>query len=139
MSLAGKTLPKESKKFLASEALKLKRRMMAYADSNVPVSDIPESETHKKYHKSFKLGKTYKYNEALSKRVYNATYYGHFVERGRKVAYGYKKAEGYRNSPNVKGVSKHYNVVENVKKAYDPEYYADVDKWIAKMLEEGKL
>ena len=139
MAVATKTIPKDSKKFLVAEALKLKRRMVSYANDNVPVSKIPLSETHKKYHKSFKLGKTYKYNEALSKRVFNAAFYGKFVEYGRKVAFGYKKGDGYRNAPNVKGMSKHYEVVKNVKVDYDPIYYADVDAWIAKMLEEGKL
>ena len=139
MAIAEKTLPKESKKFLAYEAVKLKRNMISYSNSNVPVSKKPESDKHKKYHKSFKIGKTYKYNEALSKRVFNATYYGKFVEYGRKVAFGYKKKDGYKNAPNVKGKSKHYEVVKNVKIDYDPIYYADVDVWIAKMLEEGKL
>lgn len=139
MAIAEKTLPKESKKFLVTEALKLKRRMISYSNSNVPISDKPQTEKHKKYHKSFKLGKTYKYNEALSKRVFNATYYGKFVEYGRKVAVGYRKFDRYRNSTNVKGISKHYNVVENVQKEFDPIYYADTDAWIEKMLEEGKL
>ena len=139
MALAEKDLPKESKKLLAVEALKLKRHMQSYANSNVPVSKLPASERHKKYHASFKTGKTYKYNEALSKRVFNAAFHGRFVESGRKVAYGYHKNEKYSKYPDTKGKSKHYKVVDNVKKEFDPIYYADVDAWIEKMLQEGKL
>ena len=160
MKLAEKDLPKESKSFLKTEAQKLKRPMPSYAKSNVPVSRIPESDTHKKYHKSFKTGKTYKYNESYAKRVYSAAKHGKYVESGRPVVYGYKRGEAWgRNSYNPKTGrgrkskrgevkdklyavdyrSKHYEVVWHVKQNFDPIYYADVDAWINKMLKEGKL
>ena len=39
----------------------------------------------------------------------------------------------------VEGRSKHYEVVWNVKQKFDPIYYNDVDAWIEKMIQEGKL
>lgn len=139
MKLAEKDLPKESKRLLQVEAQKLKRQMTSYANGNVPVSKIPASDKHKKYHVSFKTGKTYKYNEALSKRVFNASGHARYIESGRKVAYGYHKKDGYKNSTNIKGQSKHYSVVHNVKQTFEPVYYSDIDGWIEKMLQEGKL
>ena len=139
MALAEKDLPKESKNFLKTEAQKLKRHMQSYANANVPVSRIAESDAHKKYHTSFKTGKTYKYNEAYAKRVFNASGHGRYVEYGRTVAKGYKKSEGYKKSSNILGKSKHYEVVKHVKTDFDPIYYNDVDAWIEKMIQEGKL
>lgn len=91
LRIAQETLPKESKQLLKTEAQKLKRHLAGYANQNVPVSGINEGADHKKYHKSFKTGKTYKFNGALSKRAYNEARQGWFVESGRPVAKGYRK------------------------------------------------
>lgn len=154
MALAEKDLPKESKAFLKVEAQKLKRHMQSYAKSNVPVSRIPESDTHKKYHKSFKTGKTYKYNEAYAKRVFSGAGHGKYVESGRAVTQGFKRGEKWGKSTyntkskkartekqiyDVEYKSKHYDVVWHVKQSFDSIYYADIDAWIEKMLKEGKL
>ena len=85
MKLAEETIPKESKKILAAETRKLRRRFNSYSKQNVPVSRIDENDgseggnIHKKYHTHFKVGKTYRYNEALSKRVFNNSGHGKYV------------------------------------------------------------
>ena len=40
MEIAQKTLPKESKRILATESQKLKRHLLKYAKQNVPVSEF---------------------------------------------------------------------------------------------------
>ncbi len=144
MKLAEETIPKESKKILAAETRKLRRRFISYSKQNVPVSRIDENDgseggnIHKKYHTHFKVGKTYRYNEALSKRVFNNSGHGKYVESGRKIAKGYKKKDGYKNAPEI-GHTKAYNVYRNVKAEFDSVYKHDLEAWIDKMVNEGKL
>ena len=138
METAQKTIPKESKRILATETQKLKRYLLKYAEQNVPVSEINAPE-HKKYHTSFKVGKTYKYNESLSKRVFNNSRHGRYVEGGRKIVVGYKRGERYGNLPNVIGRTKAYRVYGTVKSEFAPIYKDDLMKWLDKMTGEGKL
>lgn len=138
METAQKTIPKESKRILATETQKLKRYLLKYAEQNVPVSEIDES-GHKKYHASFKVGKTYKYNESLSKRVFNNSRHGRYIEGGRKIVVGYKRGERYGNLPNVIGRTKAYRVYGTVKPEFAPIYKDDLMKWLDKMTGEGKL
>lgn len=138
MTLAQQVLPKESKKLLKTETQKLKRHLQRYAKQHVPVSRIPASEKHRKYHASFKTGKTYRYDDSLSKRVFNNSRHGRFVEGGRKIARGYRKRDGYKNEPAV-GRTPAYAVYKTVKAEFDPIYKQDLDDWIAKMLAERKL
>ena len=138
MDTAQKTLPKESKQILATETQKLKRYLLQYANQNVPVSKIDKPE-HRKYHASFKVGKTYKYNESLSKRVFNNSRHGRYVEGGRKIVKGYKRGERYGNLPNVIGRTKAYRVYGTVKPEFAPVYKQDLLNWIDKITREGKL
>lgn len=138
LRVAQETLPKESKQLLKTEAQKLRRYLVRYANQNVPVSTIPESDQHKKYHTHFKAGKTYRYNDALSKRVYNNSKHGRYVESGRKIAKGYKKKNGYANEIES-GRTTAYGVYKNVKSEFDPVYKQDLTNWIDKMIGEGKL
>ena len=138
METAQKTIPKESKRILATETQKLKRYLLKYAEQNVPVSEIDAPE-HKKYHASFKVGKTYRYNESLSKRVFNNSRHGRYVEGGRKIVVGYKRGERYGNLPNVIGRTKAYRVYGTVKPEFAPIYKDDLMKWLDKMTGEGKL
>ena len=158
MDTAQKTLPKKSKQILATETQKLKRYLLKYAEQNVPVSEIDESGrrkrkgqdasasntvggeiVHKKYHASFKVGKTYKYNESLSKRAFNNSRHGRYVEGGRKIVVGYKRGERYGNLPNVIGRTKAYRVYGTVKPEFAPVYKQDLLNWIDKITREGKL
>lgn len=163
MEIAQKALPKESKRILATESQKLKRHLLKYAKQNVPVSEIDVPE-HKKYHTHFKVGKTYSYNDALSKRVFNNSGHGKYVESGRPVVYGYRSGEKWgpkaycerwgqgharyykpRYDPNKQRVysvqrkSRHYDVYWHVKSDFDPVYKQDLMTWIDKMVNEGKL
>ena len=138
MEAAQKTIPKESKRILATETQKLKRYLLKCAEQNVPVSEINAPE-HKKYHASFKVGKTYKYNESLSKRVFNNSRHGRYVEGGRKIVVGYKRGERYGNLPNVIERTKAYRVYGTVKPEFAPIYKEDLMKWLDKMTREGKL
>ena len=138
METAQKTIPKESKRILATETQKLKRYLLKYAEQNVPVSEIDAPE-HKKYHASFKVGKTYRYNESLSKRVFNNSRHGRYVDGGRKIVVGYKRGERYGNLPNVIGRTKAYRVYGTVKPEFAPVYKEDLAKWLDKMTGEGKL
>lgn len=135
---AQETLPKESKQLLKTEAQKLRCYLVSYSNRNVPVSEIDEGADHRKYHKSFKTGKTYVFNEALSKRVFNNSGHGKYVESGRKIASGYKKKNGYAKEFG-KGRTTAYDVYKNVKIEFDPVYKQDLINWIDKMIGEGKL
>ena len=135
---AQETLPKESKQLLKTEAQKLRRYLVSYSNRNVPISEIDEGADHRKYHRSFKTGKTYVFNEALSKRVFNNSGHGKYVESGRKIAKGYKKKNGYAKEFG-KGRTTAYDVYKNVKIEFDPVYKQDLTNWIDKMIGEGKL
>lgn len=138
MRLAESEFPRESRRFLSRETQKLRRQLISAA-RDVPVSRIPENtgggRRHLKYHKSFKVGKTYRRNlsGALSKRVYNASRHGWFVESGRVVARGYKKKNGYKNAP-TSGRSKHYYVYRGVEKVFTPVFNNDCIKFAEEML-----
>ena len=138
MRLAESEFPRESRRFLSRETQKLRRQLISAA-RDVPVSRIPENtgggRRHLKYHKSFKVGKTYRRNisGALSKRVYNASRHGWFVESGRVVARGYKKKNGYKNAP-ASGRSKHYYVYRGDEKEFTPVFNNDCIKWAEEML-----
>lgn len=138
MVLAQEILPKESKSLLKTETQKLKRHLQKYAKQHVPVSRIPASEKHRKYHASFKVGKTYRYDDSLSKRVFNNSRHARYVEGGRKIARGYRKRDGYKNAPAI-GRTPAYAVYKTVKAEFDPIYKKDLDDWIEKMIAEGKL
>ena len=139
LKLAQETIPKESKSFLKTETQKLRRRLMSYSSQNVPVSKV-RTGGHRKYHDSFKTGKTYtsRMTGALSKRVYNSSRHGWFVEAGRPVARGYKKKGGYSNAPKI-GQSKHYKVYHEVVPKFETDYKNDCLEWIEKTVKEGKL
>ena len=145
MRLAESEFPRESRRFLSRETQKLSRQLIS-ASRAVPVSRIAENtgggRRHLKYHKSFKVGKTYRRNisGALSKRVYNASRHGWFVESGRVVARGYKKKNGYKNAP-ASGLgrgsrprSKHYYVYRGVEKVFTPVFNNDCIKFAEEML-----
>ena len=147
MQLAQGKMPKEVKSFLKVETQKLRRYLISRAREVVPVSRIEENlekggdkPRHLKYHKSFKVGKTYKsrVNNALTKRVYNASRHGWFVEAGRPVARGYKKANGYKRAARY-GQSKHYKVYREVAPKFEDHFEKDGVEWIEKMVMEGKL
>ncbi|MCI8387028.1 MAG: hypothetical protein HFE63_00995 [Clostridiales bacterium] len=144
MKKAGQLIPKETKKFLKTETQKLKRHLLREANNSVTPSKIEENiddenrPRHLKYHKSFKAGKTYKYNQALSKRVFNASRHGWFIESGRPVARGYKKRDGYRNMPTIRR-SKHYKVYGKVIPPFEKIWSDDTEQWVDKMMKEGKL
>ncbi len=147
LRLAEEQIPKESKTFLKTETQKLRRRLESKANAKVPVSKIHgntekngDKPRHLKYHKSFKSGKTYKsrMSGALSKRVYNASRHGWFVEAGRPVAKGYKKKSGYKGAAKI-GQSKHYRVYREVSSQFETDYNQDCLDWIERMVKEGKL
>ncbi len=147
LRLAEEQIPKETKAFLKVETQKLRRRLESRANAAVPVSRIEENTErsgdkprHLKYHKSFKSGKTYKsrMSEALSKRVYNASRHGWFVEAGRPVARGYKKKSGYKKAAKI-GHSKHYKVYREVAPRFEADYNRDCLDWIERMVKEGNL
>lgn len=171
MKLAQNKIPKQSKTFLKTETQKLRRRVQSYANQTVPVSEVKENlerggmkPRHLKYHKSFKVGKTYKYEDSFAKRVYNASGHGKYVESGRPVIEGYRRSEkwgqytfngNYGNSQNPKykskanptrdrryGVtrrSKQYDVFWTIKKQFKPIYDQDCLDWIERMVKEGRL
>ena len=140
MRLAQTEIPKETKQFLKVETQKLRRRLISQSQV-VPVSQRPERKApprHLKYHDSFKAGKTYKYNDSLSKRVYNASRHGHFVEHGRPVAKYYIKKHGYKHAPKI-GQSKHYAVYRAVEPSFKREFDKDCLSWLDKVVDEGLL
>lgn len=139
LKLAQEQIPKESKAFLKVETQKLRRRLMSYSAQNVPESKVT-AVGHRKYNSSFKVGKTYKsrMSGALSKRVYNASRHGWFVEAGRPVARGYKKKSGYKGATKI-GQSKHYKVYHEVVPKFESDFEKDGLEWIERMVREGKI
>ena len=76
ISLANDAMPKESKKFIKGEGNKLNKKNKSVFNSK----GIGEESGDLK--KSFKSGKVYKYDGALSVRAYNGSPHAHLLDKG---------------------------------------------------------
>ena len=90
-----KAYPKEADKFLKDEAKKLLKVTKKVAKKEVGTSKGKKKDwdPNKSYHKKFKVGKKYKYDEDDCIRVYNSAPHAHLIEYGhRQIARGQKRA-----------------------------------------------
>lgn len=132
MDLANNKMPKESKKFLKKNTGQLSRATKKKAKS------LGIGEESGKYMESFKAGKTYNYQGALSCRALNSSPHAHLIENGfmwkphKKVAKGQKKKQtgGEKFMPGFHPFEKAY-------KDFISKYYNNCEQFISDMLEKG--
>lgn len=120
LTLANRTLPKESKKFLKTHAKKL-----------VPICKKTAKTLVKKktgnYSRAFKAGKPYVFNGDLSCRTFNGSPHAHLIEYGhvQHSNDGEKFVEGR-------------HVFKKATEAYEPDYVQACEDFIADVI-EGEL
>ena len=78
--------PEESAKFLKDEAKKLLKLVKKTAKKEVGTSKNSKTDwdESKSYHKRFKVGKKYKYDNDDCIRVYNSARHAHLIEYGHR-------------------------------------------------------
>lgn len=122
MDLAVKKMPKESKKFLKAEAMKLKKIISKKAKS---------SSVRKKsgaYFKSIKRGKIYKYQGKLSIRAYSTDPKAHLIEYGHRIV---------DKSGNEHGFQSGFHVFKQSQLQFEPVFKADCKEFFSSLLEQG--
>jgi hypothetical protein len=121
MNLATKQMPRESAKFLRTEASKLRKETNAKAKQKV------KKDTGS-YHKSIKRGKTYKYDGALSVRVYSGDPKAHLIEKGHRIVDKTGKEHGFE-------AGKH--VFEESARQFQTKYVTNCEQFLDDMLDKG--
>ena len=79
--------PKETEKFIKTEANKLSKVAKKIAKKEVGTSKGKKKNwiESKSYHKKFKVGKPYKYSSDLCCRAYNSSPHAHLIEYGHVI------------------------------------------------------
>lgn len=124
LQLAREKMPKETKKFIKAEAVKLNKKVKVVAKTAV-------GKDTGNYEKGFKAGKVYFYNGALSCRVYNSAPHAHFVEIGHKMI-------GHES--NKKDVGKYVPgkyILKKTSDGFQRDFEADTEKFLDEMLDKG--
>jgi len=124
VKLANEKMPKESKKFIKNEANKLNRK-----NKSVYKSKGIGEETGNLL-KGFKSGKAYKFNGAWSARAFNSSPHAHLLDKG----FIWKPHKGQKGEEKfIPG----FNFMEDARKAFEGQYYNDVEDFIDDVLEKG--
>ncbi|KEZ85552.1 hypothetical protein IO99_13735 [Clostridium sulfidigenes] len=124
VKLANEKMPKESKKFIRSEANKLNRK-----NKSVYKSKGIGEETGNLL-KGFKSGKAYKFNGAWSARAFNSSPHAHLLDKG----FIWKPHKGQKGEEKfIPG----FNFMEGARKTFESQYYNDVEDFIDDVLEKG--
>jgi hypothetical protein len=125
LSLAQKTMPRESKKFLRNQGTKLRNKTLSLAKSRV-------RKKSGNLFKGIKRGKVYVYrgNGGLSIRVYGGkpAYHVAILENGHRIVTRDGREVGF-----VEG--KHF--FRDTAKQFEEEHFSDVQKFIDSTLEKG--
>jgi hypothetical protein len=127
LSVANDEMPKDSKKFLKTEANKLRK-----TDIKVFKSKGIESKTGNLL-KGFKSGKVYKYNGNLSVRAYNSSPHAHLLDQG----WMYTPHEGQNGNEHfIPG----FHFFQDAEDEFQPVYFEDAESLvytvIKKLLED---
>ena len=120
-SLANDKMPKESKKFIKKEANKLNKKNKSVYNSK----GVGEESGNLK--KSFKSGKVYKFDGAISCRAFNSSPHAHLLDKG----WIHKAPNG--NEKFIPG----FHFMEDAEKAFRGEYFSDTEAFIDDLLDKG--
>lgn len=123
LEMANNELPKESKKFLRTEATKLRKKTLDKAKS------LTNKQTGN-YYKGIKKGKVYHYKDKKNNsiRVYGRSPHAHLIEYGHRQVSKNGVESGF-----VEG--KH--VFEKAKNEFESEFNSDCEKFISDVVVEG--
>lgn len=104
----------ETKKFLKSQGVKLKKKTEKKANAKV-------KERTGRYKESIKSGKVYEFDGSYSSRVYSTAPHAHLIEYGYKIV---------TKSGETKGFKAGAYVFEEAGKEFEEEFATAVDEYI---------
>lgn len=139
LDIAGKEMPKESKKLMQTEANKLKRKTLATAKRKV-------KKNTGNYYESIKKGRVYYYKptESQAIRVYSSAPHGHLIEFGHRAVSGGKlsrgKKQGTGSVVNKDGKEVFVPgkfVFETAQREFADQFYKDVETFIDEVVVKG--
>lgn len=122
LELAEVTMPRETKKFLRQEGLKLTRLVRQHAKS----SGIEKESGN--YFKSIKRGKVYKFNGALSIRAYSNDPKAHLLEYGHRNVTKTGEEVGF-----VRG----FKVFRKSEQEFERQFIDDCQQFVDQLLKKG--
>ncbi|WP_321994826.1 HK97 gp10 family phage protein [Clostridium butyricum] len=122
IGLANETMPKECKKFVNTQGLKLRQVTVKVAKSKV-------KKKTGNYYKAIKKGKVYKYkgNGAWAIRVIGKNH-ANLIEKGHRIVN--KKGQEV-------GFAKKFNVFESAEKDFESTFNSNVENFIDEVLSKG--
>lgn len=133
LDIAQRDMPKESKKFMNKQGRNLKKRTVVIARMNT-------GEKTGNYIKSIKKGKVYNKDGALCVRAYSYAPHAHLIEYGHRQVVnpssGGKIKKGKGIGKEVGFVRGRY-VFEDAAGTYEPEFYAETQRFIDDILDKG--
>lgn len=140
LDIAGKEVPKESKKFLRDEGTKLKKKTLAVAKQKV------KKDTGY-YFASITRGRVYYYKPTGSNavRVYSSAPHAHLIEEGHRAVRGGQLARGKKAKRTGYVVEKDgqevfvpgKHVFETAQSEFADDFYDDVEKFIDEVVVKG--
>jgi hypothetical protein len=132
VNVANDTMPKESRKFIKKESVKLNKK-----NKQVFQSKGIGQETGNLL-KGFKSGKAYKYQGNWSSRAYNSSPHAHLLNNGymwtphKKVAKGQEvKQSGEEHF--IPG----FHFMEDAARAFESGYFTDVEQFLQEVFIKG--
>lgn len=130
--------PQETKKFLRKEVLKATKKVKQVAKSSVGTAKGKKKnwKENTSYHKSFKTGKVYEYDDDLCCKVYNDSRHAHLIEYGhRQVPRGKKGKSNEGGQAN--GFTEGKHILEKAKTQFATEFEKDCDNFLGELVENG--
>lgn len=130
LGLAQRTLPRESKKFLKTQATKLSKvQKSEFKRFGIGETGI----TEKDILKSIKSGKTYKFQGDLHCRAYCSHPLGHLFDAG------YIHKGGFEEKTGVETFVPGYHFIEKAEQQFKAGYYSSVDDFLDDMVNNHDL
>lgn len=130
LGLAQRTLPRESKKFLKTQATNLSKvQKSEFKRFGIGETGI----TEKDILKSIKPGKTYKYQGELHARAYCSHPLGHLFDAG------YIHKGGFKDKSGIETWIPGYHFIEKAEEQFKDGYYSSVEDFIDDMLKNNGL
>jgi HK97 gp10 family phage protein len=123
LALANDVSEKESKKFLMNEGSKLRKVTLKDAKSKI------KKKTGNLFN-SIKRGKVYRFNGALSIRVYGKGHHSHLLNYGHRII----GKDGTEH-----GFAKGYHFFEDAQKQFQNEYVQDCENFVQDLIDSNNL
>lgn len=122
MSIADRKMPRETRKFLREQGLKLKRATIKKAKQKV-------KKRTGKYIKGIKRGKVYKYKgNETSIRVYNSKPHAHLIEQGHRIIGKDGSEHGFERGKHV---------LKEAAEQFEDEFVKNCEQFTHDLLEKG--